>query len=452
MSGRYTIKWNDKAAAFIARCEKPDGSGWHTKQIPKAFDRSKEVNAIHWFIDWYNSYIKTYGINVPSHNVSPATKTLNTLSARWIEYRYNDSGTKPNTLHGLSSSMNNWIKDNPSFPHESIQNLNLEKDFAPAILIKWLLSIRCSGSSLLQHAGTLRSFFADATALGWIEIATNPMDNPAIKKVISNTQSRISDDKIITVLNEETVNVLLTGVCSKINDYRRIRYLVAVSTGMRDHEIQALTFNDIYLDGSSENIPYIDVNKQLDKRGTKAFSKYEQLVSRYSKNEIASFEGAIMANPKKNSKRLIPLHPLTVAALRYWKETGWKLYVSGNAPDGDDPVFPVGGTHFNRSSSVPGNFAMSDSADLIRQDLERLQLPTTYKDKDIVFHSLRHTFSTLLANADVSEARISVMLGHLASSTAAKHYVAKELRQFYASVLLLPLPKELRLKHTVVSI
>ena len=66
-------------------------------------------------------------------------------------------------------------------------------------------------------------------------------------------------------------------------DFRRIRYLVGLgqTTGPR---IQGLTWNDIHF---TADVPYLLVNRQLDKIGSKPLVTYEDLCQRgLSKDEI----------------------------------------------------------------------------------------------------------------------------------------------------------------------
>lgn len=455
----YTIKFNENARAFIARCKKPDGSGWHTKQIPKQFTRSMEVDAEHWFIDWYNTYIKTYGVNVPSYKVTPNSKTLLTLVPKWLEYRYKDANTKPNTYNGFETSFKYWILDSgdDEYKHYSIQNHDLEKDFTTQEVIKWIDSLSNAYSSKLAYIGNLRTFFSDCIGMGWLDQnMINPLDKDMIKKRIAEIKSNKTEEQLVTYLIEEHVKSLLTVKHRKLSDFRRIRYLLAIATGMRDNEVMGLTFGDVHLQGSpeSKSIPYIDVNKQLKQPGKLPAMTYRDLVAKgLDKDGIKQVDNAVVDVPKRNSKRLIPMHGLLVAGLQYWITTGWKLYTGlGRAPEATDPVFPVGGSFYNRLQSKPGDFAQSDSALLLRKDLKRLGLPIDYRGKLLNFHSLRHTFSTLLENAGIDRTRIGILLGHAEKSTAGKHYVAKEVANNLPPIQSLPLPTSLTLTYGSVEL
>lgn len=448
----YSYSWNERQSVFIARYKKVNGGGWGTKQIPKRFARTQEVDAEHWLIDWYNSYIKTFGINSKDHQVDPTKKTLLTLNQRWLNYREKDPGTKLNTYTGFKNIVKNWILDS-NINHYSIQNHDLEKDFSPEECIKWITSLTGARTSITQYVIAIRAFFNDSIALGWIDNnMANPFDNIVVRRHVKKIRDQHDNDKIITYLPVEDFHYMMGSHTPKIYDYRKIRYLVAIGTGMRDHEIQGLTIRDLYLSGTveSKKIPFIDVNKQLDKRGIKPFKKYEDLVAGgMSKDEIKTCSNALMSNPKRNSKRLIPLHPLLIKVLDYWIKTGWKLYV-GRSPEMDDPVFPVGKIPANRFSSA-GSFAHSDSPELLRKDLERCGLSTTCKNKPLVFHSLRHSFSTYLSNAGIEESRISILLGHVETTTAAKHYVSKQVEQNYVAVVRLPMPEIFTLRSVKFS-
>jgi integrase len=193
--------------------------------------------------------------------------------------------------------------------------------------------------------------------------------------------------------------------------------------------------------------PHVRVERQLFKAGIKPFVQYEELRDRgVSKTEIVKIENALATLPKRKSRRAIPLVPLAVAALKYWKTVGWHQWV-GFAAKADDAVFPGG----RQAGHEPSNrFSVVASPGLLRLDLGRLGLPTTFEDKPLVFHSLRHTFATMLEAVGVERSMIGDLLGHKAKGVARAHYIAPLLEARATALQKLPLPETLRLKGVVV--
>lgn len=130
----------------------------------------------------------------------------------------------------------------------------------------------------------------------------------------------------------------------------------------------------------------------------------------------------------KKSKRTLPLHPATVAALREWIETGWIALV-GRAPGPEDFLFP----------GLNGRGARPRSAELIRYDLAAVGLPIELEGQPIEFKATRSSFSSWLDAEDVPRERIKRLLGHAARDVTEAHYTKRDLEQLMAAVLVIPL-------------
>jgi integrase len=446
----YTFNFNPKAGCFVARVRGPQG-GWKTKWLPKLFGRKDEIAAERWLIGWYAEWLKTFGTVSPQNEtVVSAPKTVAFLAPKWLALRYNDKGTKGNTFNGLQCSVRNWILDNPKFPHQRVEHLDLETgELTVAVARAWLESIRGSRSSVMQHVGTFRTLINDSIAEEWLSPdLVNPFEKQAIKKILGARERAERRDKVLTFLTAEQVFILLTQECRKVDDFRRMRYICDIATGLRDKELQGLVVSDLVLDAP---IPYALVERQLVWGGPNPFVHVNKLTAAgREKNEIKTWPFAVIDDPKRNSKRRVPLHPLLVACLRFWLGVGWKLRV-GRAPEPDDPVFPADSKPKTKHHSLPGEFMKPVSAATFRKDLGRLGLPLTCKGKRLVFHSLRHTFSQLLKRAGVYEPTTNEMLGHEAKTVAAKHYTETDLPLQYQAILKLPLPPYVRFRNRLVS-
>lgn len=451
----FTLHWNEKAEQFFAKYRLfpppefgSDQPEWGTKRVPKGFRRHQRLDAERWMIGWYTGYVGSGGVNVSNPKVVAAKKTLRLLGPRWLDYRYDDRGTKINTYKGLKESLHNWIFDNERFDHLSIERLEMERDFAAEVCLRWIDSIKGADSSVLNHATSLSTIFDDCIALGWLDPdLQNPMKRPIVLKRLAKLRETAKQEKIITHLTALQAEALLTMPTRKVIDFRRVRYLLVLATGLRDHEVQGLIWSDLHLDDA---LPYVFVDRQLDKIGCQPFLYADKLAREgKEKDDILAMPNALVSPPKKNSRRAIPLLPIAVAVLRWWRSTGWKLYV-GFAPKKDDPVFPSGNA--NRHSP-PGQFAFVESPELLRKDLERVGEPTTFDGVEHTFHGLRRTFATLLNENGVSELEVGDLLGHGAKSVARGHYIAPELLGRKLKFLRhLPLPNRVQLQAKVIEV
>jgi len=445
------MSWSEKSGQFLVRFRKAlpqtGEDRWGLKRVPKQFPRYQELDAERWFIAWYAAHMKTGGLNARATDVTPATKTIKLLAERWLGYRYDDEGTALNTYNGFTRVLNNWILTNARFEHLAVDQLDMEKDFTAELCLAWINTLQGRGSTRLRYAEVLKQMFSDCIAHGWLDARLhNPFERPIVARRLSQMRSEADDERPTIFLSTEQVAALLTTPNRKVLDYRRLRYLVALSTGLRDGEIQGLIWSDFRLDAA---IPYVWVDRQLVKGGPKPFASIKELQRKgLKKNDVKTYVGAVVTEPKRRSRRAIPLLPLVVQALRFWWSLGWNQY-AGRAPEKDDPVFPSGQRN---SHQTYGQFCKSESPELLRADLDRLGLPTSYEDPEtggsqpFTFHSLRHTFATFLELGGVERSRIGELLGHKASDVAAKHYIGEVLGARAPLIARLALPIRIQLR------
>jgi integrase len=428
---RHWSKSYVKNRGWRASLRRPDGTGWTSKWLPQEIGRVQELDAESWISAYYAEWIKSYGkVNLKNHNIIPSAKTIRSLNDRWLALRYERRAVSLNYYKGLYQSMNNWILDSEAFPHYSIEDLDCESEFTVDIIRQWIASI-CPGgksSSKLAHIGALKAFFTDCIQNNWIdEDMTNPLDRPAIKQIVKDLNEEGVEENVIVFMKPEDATALLTTEHNFIPDYRRLRYLLAMATGLREAEIQALSFDDINWSEKS-----LIVTKQLVKAGTSPVLNYNVLMKTTDKLSVYNVPNAVVKEPKYNSKREIPLHPLLLEALKVWKAKLWRHYTA-RLPSGSDPVFP----RENRSlkgGQVAGAYTTSESPQLFQKDLRRLDLPS----EGFVFHSMRHSFATYLESVGAEEAKISALLGHKAKSVARKNYIGRDIEAYRALIDALP--------------
>ena len=449
MSKHYSIKYNPREKAWIARVKTKDGS-WKTKWLPVQFGPAQEAQAEMYLIQWYGEFLKRNG-NPAGIKIESSGKTLANMADKWLTYREEDNtGTKINTYNGFKRSMGNWLLDNPKFPHVRIEHLDLETEFTVDVTRRWIQSLGGSYSSRIQHTNTLKSFFNDCIGNEWLNgEMMNPLEKKPIKKLLRRMTEAMRRERVITVFSTQDIQTILAKDNKKVKDSRRLRYLTAVATGMRKEELQGAVWSDFSLESP---IPFVKVDRQLYKIGHAPFERWEDLAEKgLSKRQAMATPQALVTDPKKHSNRVIPLHPMVVAALKWWKKKGWALEV-GRRPEPSDPVFPRNKVSL-RGRAKAGDFTMiNDASATLRIDLKRLNLPLESNGKPLTFHSLRHTFATMLEEAGVSQERRDHLLGHKPRTVAASNYVAKNLAAYAEEIAKLPLGEVLTLSRDTVSV
>ncbi len=157
---------------------------------------------------------------------------------------------------------------------------------------------------------TLTAFFDECMAEEWIDLPANPMRHPGVRKEIPEAVT-LAGKRVIIHFTRASVEALITA--NRIPVHRRARYVVAVTSGMRDGEIAALRWEDLDLKAATVSIT----------KGTTCKGGGTKLTG--TKNDA--------------SMRTIPLHPLAVQTLKAWRATEWAAWV-GRHPKPADYVFP----------------------------------------------------------------------------------------------------------------
>jgi integrase len=191
---------------------------------------------------------------------------------------------------------------------------------------------------------------------------------------------------------------------------RRVRYMIAFCTGLRDGEIAGLTWNDLAI---TAEIPYLRVDKA---------------VALYGHN------GRIAEQSPKtsDSARRVPLHPELRKALEEWKRDGWELFMGRSRSDADY-VFPS--NRKQQYMAARNQMSRPDSPALLRADLEALNLPTHEGGQPFTFHATRRSFATWLTDAGVADADIKRLMGHTANDVTHKFYTAAVLKRLREAVV-----------------
>lgn len=177
------------------------------------------------------------------------------------------------------------------------------------------------------------------------------------------------------VWTPEQANVFLATVAAA-GDRMEALYVLALTTGMRQGELLALTWDDVMLDASN---PSLTVRRAL---------------------EMQEHGKRAMGKPKtETGRRRIDLSARAVDALRaHRKRQAEERLALGAAWDDQELVFCNGiGRHLEPNNVKRGSFIPMKKAAGV---------------PDIRFHDLRHTAATLLLLEGVAAKVVSEMLGH----------------------------------------
>ena len=324
--------------------------------------------------------------------------TVALCADRWLALLEKDSRVAPATLAGNRGHLHNHIL--PTFGARPIAGLEVPE------LRAWLRALRekIKGASTVRNIYyTMSSLYAAAMAEGWVRHPSNVVAHPGVKKEVPD----LDDSKEVLRLPVAWAQTLIESPTISLE--RRARYSLAFTSGMRDGEIAGVRFKFLQLDAEVPVLKVFEAVAIIGAKGKGGFAKAK-------------------APKTKKSKRTLPLHPATVAALREWIETGWSALV-GRAPGPEDFLFP----------GLNGRGARPRSAELIRYDLAAVGLPIDLEGQPIEFKATRSSFSSWLDAADVPRERIKRLLGHAARDVTEAHYTKRDLEQLMAAVLVIPL-------------
>lgn len=437
-----------KGGRWVARYRQLAGD-WSTKRLPKELRRTDEGKARAWILAWYEDYLGS-ALAPDNHQVKPSGRvTLLDLESRWLEYRRSDHGTDPKYAKALKSQWCNWIS-----AHE-IATLDIATELNHLPIVQWLKGLRGKSSTRMTIASTLSVMLSDAllhaSTWGIDPALRHPMlSSPHVTKELDKLRTQRQAETVKAILDLSEIRDLLTNRTSKVWDVRRVKYLLALATGMRDRELQGLIFDDI----RDLPVPHIWILRQLVKGGAAPFMWLQELRDEHGPTvNISTIPNAVVKAPKKNSSRCIPLMPLAVEVLAWWRSVGWAQF-AGRAPSPNDPIFPSG---FRNRHQPHGQFCTPDAGHLLLQDLQRVGVETVYRSPDNGLEkahdsrTLRHSFASLLSGVGIDDARIGDLLGHKAKTVTRAHYIEAILTARWEVIRKLRLPEKVVLRAHVVD-
>ena len=449
-------KWLEKQKRwFIQYRDKTNPKKFQKKFLSTKIGADQEQEARNTFAIWYGAYLSDKSLPVEK---KPAEEgTIEFLAAWWLKYIRAEKFRKPkiNTVRGYEQSITNWILADKS----PLSGVNVAKGQLDILALRrfvdFLLSSELSPSSRFNHYLCLSVMLKDCTEEKKIGFYDNPFLSQTDK--VKQFSSKFSGDKeairFITRFDHPQISTLLGKEVMKITDDRRVKYAFAYFTGARIEEIQGLIWNDLKLDNAN---PYFWIYRQLEKKGSSPFV-LDTAIEKKSLDYRKNLKNAVVSLPKSKKPRIMAIHPMLLEVLTWWKNEGWKNHTGGRTPEGTDPIFPVG-AHSLKVGVKSNDFSgVKDIAKTMRVDLERLGLPTTQNDEknnkahNLVFHSLRHSFSTALKHGGVAEDDRSGFLGHTPKTTGGKHYDAESVPFMASELNKIACPEKISLSRVIIS-
>ena len=284
------------------------------------------------------------------------------------------------------------------------------------------MAAKFAPSTVRNNTDTLTLFFYFVKAEQWVNIPSNPMRNEDVRDLLPPTYSPEPEE--IQFLTRPQAEALLARPA--LPHTRFGIYLLAMTSGLRDGELRGLQWKYVDLDGKIPN----------------AWIRHQAGWIRDDADRVNASGTRIDFFPLKTkySKRRLPLHPLAVEWLRWWKREGWQAYV-GREPTEEDVVF----------SSPAGEKWRPYSAEVMRNDLKAAGQSQDFVTHEgarapFEFHGIRHSFATWLEGKQVDGEVIDRLLGQSPRSVRKRHYqgVSDELLEVMAEAvgkLVLSLPE-----------
>lgn len=380
--------------SYFAKYRTEVDGEWQTKHIP--VDQKTKAAAHAWLVQW----LKAECIKKPVETII----TIRSLVDWWYEY-LDERKCSPEMLKSHEQSITNHVLTHP------IADMDIELIEMPETtqFISWLKDrktlkaphVNLSPNSIRIIVRAVRTLFDDAEGMKRIRKGfPNPFLRPRIKYVMPKIKKKAGNVKVWIEL--AAFNQLID--CQEIPNFRRVRYLVAAGTGARPQEQSGWKWKDW---------------KKVKER---SFLRVE----RQLKRKIGKRTGHEDGDPKEEaSSRDIPLQMSVQEALKWWFETGWRIFV-GRAPTPEDRIFPT--------DEGKDNAFCSASKELIK-DLRQAGLPTLYEDKlPYEYRSLRKSFLTWLELAGVSDSRRQALAGQTGETVMDAHYIGRHLETYLAEV------------------
>ncbi len=357
---------------------------WRDHRIPAEY--SSKRAAEHYSAAWLDEKQKLG--HRPLVAVEPARDlgpTLNEIVQRWLPFRRSlvaAGDLARSTVDANEGHLNDHIL--PVLGEERL----VELAETPGKLATFIRALRAKerrpgevyGAITVRNISfTISALFEDVMGEEWLSLPGNPMRHPRVKRALPKA-SKVTPSEILHLSKPTAAKVM---VCSSAPEVRRVRYVLAFTSGCDLGELLGLTFEDV------------------------DFAEVEIRINKALKDDHT------VGPPKRESRnRRLPLHPLAARTLRAWKATGYAKW-TGHQPRLRDALFP------DEQGRQRYQFG---AAKLMRRDLLAAGCADNIGGKKIDFHSTRRSFRTWLRDAGADDAIIDQLMGHAPVTVGQRHY------------------------------
>jgi integrase len=388
---------------------------WAETRVPR--QHRTERAAEQYARAWLHEYTKQVAERPILDKTADERPTIRSLADRWLALSDASPRYSPATRMQHKTCIRVHVLPYPEIADVSIAELG------PATLRAWLRKVRDDGKGAQKWetregqrirtvsrggplapftcrnvVNSLTAFMADAMAEEWIDVPANPMKHEAVRREVPEGVTLAGRHTIVHLSRAVAERLLSNGAAP---EWRRVRTLLALTSGMSEGELSGLRLDDVELDAG---VPLVRVTKALTQKGARGWA-------------------TLGRTKTENRVRTIPLHALATSTLRAWKSSGWARWV-GRAPTADDALFP----------NEKGAAWRPDMAGMLRADLRSAGLPDAYEGHPYTAHATRRSFATWLTEAGVAEGTIKRLMGHSGSGVTQQHYTAQTIATLHAAV------------------
>lgn len=313
---------------------------------------------------------------------------INTLVETWLyDIKLNDSNFKPGSFAKYEGIYRNYIKDSDIgfLKVFSCKTINVQKYYNE-------LSEDGKTESQIKNLNkVLKGAFDYGVQEGYC--FKNPCQFTSIPKPNNNSFDEIEESEDIEIFDNEIIDNIVKTCHDKINknstDYLYYMILLELGSGLRQAEILGLQNCNID--------KVVNVKKQLQK------------IKKFKNKKCVGYEKKLITPKTVNSIRTIELPDVIINVIKKYKSVQIKRWKQQNKVFNDNSLL------FTTSICT----ALDSSTLLKKWKLFLQENDIPYKK----WHSLRHSYASLLFQAGADIKTVQELLGHADINTTSQIYV-----------------------------